>query len=119
MELSRQLRGGGLWARLLARDPVGPCTNATPHACAVTVPRAVRAICALLTILPLSASGRVVTMQDDLTRAERYGTLAASMLRTAELEADKERRAGLLSIANQYAFLAVNLLNRRAALDFP
>jgi len=58
-------------------------------------------------------------MQDDLVRAERYSTVATSMLRTAELEADKGRRAELLSIANQYAFLAVNLLNRRAALDFP
>ena len=93
--------------------------NATPHACAVTVPRAFRAICALLTIMPLSILDRVLTMQDDLTRAERYGALATSMLRSAELEADKGRRAELLSIANQYAFLGVNLLNRRAALDFP
>lgn len=58
-------------------------------------------------------------MQDDLTRAERYGRLATSMLRTAEREADERRRAELLIIANQYAFLAVNLLNRRAALDLP
>jgi hypothetical protein len=58
-------------------------------------------------------------MQDDLTRAEHYGTLAISMLRTAELEVDERRRAELLYIASQYAFLAQNLINRRAALDFP
>jgi hypothetical protein len=58
-------------------------------------------------------------MQDDLTRAEHYGTLATSMLRTAEQEEDERRRAELLYIASQYAFLAVNLLNRRASLDFP
>jgi hypothetical protein len=58
-------------------------------------------------------------MQDDLARAERYSTLATSMLRTAELEADKKRREELLFIASQYAFLAQNLINRRAALDFP
>jgi len=58
-------------------------------------------------------------MQDDLTRAEHYGTLANSMLRTAEVEADERRRAELVFIAGQYAFLAQNLLNRRAALDFP
>jgi hypothetical protein len=58
-------------------------------------------------------------MQDDLARAEHYDALATSMLRTAELEADERRRAELLCIASQYAFLAQNLLNRRAALDFP
>ena len=45
-------------------------------------------------------------MQDDLTRAEHYGTLATSMLRTAELEENQRRRAALLYIANEYAFLA-------------
>jgi hypothetical protein len=66
----------------------------------------------------IAKSGSQIIMQDDLTRAE-HGTLATSMLRTAELEADKRRRAELVHIASQYAFLAQNLLNRRAALDFP
>jgi len=58
-------------------------------------------------------------MQDDLARAEHYDALATSMLRTAELEADERRRAELLHIASQYAFLAQKLINRRAAVDFP
>ena len=58
-------------------------------------------------------------MQDDLSRAEHYDTLAISMLRIAELEADERRRTELLYIASQYALLAQNLINRRAALDFP
>jgi len=75
-----------------------------------------RLCCGLWTI---AKRGSQIIMQDDLTRAERYGTLATTMLRTAELEADERRRAELLFIASQYAFLAQNLLNRRAALDFP
>jgi hypothetical protein len=58
-------------------------------------------------------------MQDDLTRAEHYGTLANSIIRTAELEADEMRRAELLCIAGQYAFLSQTLINRRAVFDFP
>jgi hypothetical protein len=58
-------------------------------------------------------------MQDDLTRAERCGTLASSMLRIAELEEDKGRREELLYIASQYAFLALNLIKSRTALGFP
>jgi len=57
-------------------------------------------------------------MKDDLGRAERYSTVAISMLRTAEMEADERRRTELLYIAGQYAFLAVNLLNRHSAFEF-
>jgi hypothetical protein len=57
-------------------------------------------------------------MQDDLTRAERYGYLATTMRRTAEQEADERRRAELLHIANQYEFLADSLLHRGNDFDY-
>jgi hypothetical protein len=57
-------------------------------------------------------------MQDDLTRAEHYTAMATSMLRTAELETDQRRRAKILIVANEYAFLADRLLQRRNSLDY-
>jgi pyruvate-formate lyase len=56
-------------------------------------------------------------MQDDLTRAEHYGTLATAMRQTAEREADEKRRAELLGIASQYEFLADSLLCKTS--NFP
>ena len=55
-------------------------------------------------------------MQDDLARAERYGTRATAMRQTAEREADEKRRAALLGIASQYELLADSLLRRGSDL---
>jgi hypothetical protein len=46
-------------------------------------------------------------MQDDLSRAERYDSLATVMRLTAEYVDDEKRRAELLTLANQYRFLGL------------
>jgi len=53
-------------------------------------------------------------MQDDLTRAERYSSLATAMRQIAE-HADEKRCADVLSLANEYELLAERLIGRRAA----
>lgn len=53
-------------------------------------------------------------MQDDLTRAQHYRTLAMQMRDSAQSEADEKRRKELLDIANQYENLADKLVNKHA-----
>jgi len=53
-------------------------------------------------------------MQDDLTRAARYCSLATAMRQIAE-HADEKRCADVLSLANEYELLAERLIGRRAA----
>jgi len=58
-------------------------------------------------------------MQDDLTRAQHYRTLAMHMRDTAEDEADTSRRAQLLELANQYEHLADKLVGKHVSREGP
>jgi hypothetical protein len=60
----------------------------------------------------------VGAMEDDLTRAERYGTMATSILRTAEVTVDQGRCIELLQLSDRYTLLAHNLIERHAARAF-
>lgn len=51
-------------------------------------------------------------MQDDLSRAQHYRTLASQMRDSAGSEADLKRRQELLDIANQYEHLADKLIGK-------
>ena len=51
-------------------------------------------------------------MEDDLTRAQHYRTLAAQMQETAAKETDNARRKELLDLARQYARLADKLVGQ-------
>jgi hypothetical protein len=53
-------------------------------------------------------------MQDELTRAQHYRTLALQMRDTAEREADEKRRQELLDLAAQYEHLAGKLVGKHA-----
>jgi hypothetical protein len=58
-------------------------------------------------------------MQDDLTRAQHYRSLALQMRDTAEQEADEARRSELLDLANQYEHLAEKLVGKHARSERP
>jgi hypothetical protein len=51
-------------------------------------------------------------MEDDLTRAQHYRTLAAQMRDSALKETDDARRKELLDLAGQYTRLADNLVGK-------
>lgn len=51
-------------------------------------------------------------MEDDLTRAQHYRTLAEQMHETAAKETDDARRKELLDLARQYARLADKLVEQ-------
>jgi hypothetical protein len=51
-------------------------------------------------------------MEDDLTRAQHYRTLAAQMRETAAEEADTGRQKELLDLAIQYQRLADKLIGQ-------
>lgn len=51
-------------------------------------------------------------MQDELTRAQHYRTLAMQMRDTAAAEIDDERRKELLDLASQYDGLADKLVGK-------
>jgi hypothetical protein len=56
-------------------------------------------------------------MQDDLSRAQHYRTLASQMRESAETEADQKRRRELLDIANQYEHLADKLVGKHVGRE--
>ncbi|HEX3430036.1 MAG TPA: hypothetical protein VHT03_04040 [Rhizomicrobium sp.] len=58
-------------------------------------------------------------MQDDLSRAQHYRSLASQMRDSAQLEADAKRRQELLDIANQYEHLADKLVSKYAEREGP
>jgi hypothetical protein len=51
-------------------------------------------------------------MEDDLTRAQHYRTLAAQMREAADKETDTERQKELLDLAIQYHRLADKLIGQ-------
>lgn len=53
-------------------------------------------------------------MQDDLSRAQHYRTLAMQMRDSAQSETDERRRQELLEIATQYENLADKLVSKHA-----
>jgi hypothetical protein len=58
-------------------------------------------------------------MQDDLTRAQHYRSLARQMRDTAEGETDQKRRRELLEVANQYEHLAEKLIGKHVSREGP
>ena len=54
-------------------------------------------------------------MQDDLSRAQHYRSLAIQMRDSAESEMNDKRRQELLDIANQYEKLADKLIDRHVS----
>ncbi len=58
-------------------------------------------------------------MQDDLTRAQHYRTLAAQMRDTAVEESDEQRRRQLIELANQYEHLADKLVGKHVSREGP
>jgi len=56
-------------------------------------------------------------MQDDLTRAQHYRSLAMQMRDTAEQEDDAARRRELLDLADQYEGLAEKLVGKHVSRE--
>ena len=56
-------------------------------------------------------------MQDDLSRAQHYRTLALQMRDSADSETDQKRRQELLDIANQYEHLADKLIEKHVGRE--
>ena len=58
-------------------------------------------------------------MQDDLTRAQHYRSLAVQMRDTAEGETHETRRRELLDLASQYEHLAEKLVGKHVSREAP
>ena len=58
-------------------------------------------------------------MQDDLTRAQHYRSLAFQMRDTAQEETDEKRRTELLELASQYEHLAEKLVGKHVGRSSP
>jgi hypothetical protein len=58
-------------------------------------------------------------MQDDLTRAQHYRSLALQMRDTAESETHQTRRRELLDLASQYEHLAEKLVGKHVSREAP
>lgn len=56
-------------------------------------------------------------MQDDLSRAQHYRTLAQQMRDSAEIEADAKRRQELVDLAKQYEHLADKLVGNHSSRE--
>ena len=56
-------------------------------------------------------------MEDDLTRAQHYRTLASQMRESAQTEGDEKRRQELFDIANQYERLADKLVGKHSSRE--
>jgi hypothetical protein len=58
-------------------------------------------------------------MQDDLTRAQHYRSLALQIRDTADAETHQARRRELLDLASQYEHLAEKLVDKHVSRDKP
>jgi hypothetical protein len=58
-------------------------------------------------------------MQDDLTRAQHYRSLALQMRDSAVAEIDLKRRQELIDLANQYEHLADKLVGTHVSREGP
>jgi hypothetical protein len=54
-------------------------------------------------------------MQDELTRAQHYRSLASQIRDAAERECDEKRRGELLELAGQYEHLAGKLVGKHVS----
>jgi hypothetical protein len=58
-------------------------------------------------------------MQDELTRAQHYRSLASQMRDTAGTERDAKRRGELIELASQYEHLADKLVGSHVSRQGP